>query len=343
MIDGAFAGKMVPLSSEPVTNVELARALSELALRLEVDGVRFKPGAYERAAEAIERLAVPLYDVYANGGVIALAAVPGVTQAIARRVAELLERGRSAELDALRVETPVELRELTSLEGVGPRAVHALWRKLRVRTVEDLGRAARQGRLHELEHFGPRSRERVLLAIELRGRQRDRRPLADVWPLARRVQQELLEVPGISRVALAGSMRRRRATVSDIDLVVATRQPDDVTSVFVAFPEVHAVLARGPTKVLVSLLGGVEADLRVVRPESFGAALLYFTGSRAHNVALRRIAQDLRLTLSEHGLFRADRRIASRTEHEIYRALRVAWIPPDKRDGAWAVACARLR
>lgn len=324
-----------------VSNADVARSLREMGLFLEMQGVPFKPQAYEKAAYAVSALDRPLSEIHAEGGAEALDALPGVGAGIARRIAGLLESGRMKDLDALRHETPIDVLGLTSIEGIGVKKAAALWRALKVATVTDLKRAARQGRVRTLPHFGARSERRILEAIDFYEEAAGRRPLGQVLEVARRIEAALAKVRGAEQVAVAGSVRRHCETVGDLDVLVAARDASRVADAFIAAPESRTLLARGPTKVVVRLGTEMEADLRIVDPESFGAALLYLTGSKAHNVALRKIALRRGLTLNEYGLYRGTRRLASRTEEEVYRALGLDWVPPEMREDRGEVELAQ--
>lgn len=322
------------------SNADIARALREMALFLEMDEVPFKPRAYERAAYGVSALERPLAELRAEGGVAALMTVPGVGKGIAERIAGMIDAGAMAELEALRARTPVDVLGLTAVEGIGAKTVHRLWQELEIRDVADLKRAAAQGRIRGLPHFGERSEQKILEAVTFHEEAAGRRPLGQILELARRIEAALSRVPGVVQAVVAGSIRRRRDTVGDVDVLVAADPPERVSRAFEALPEVQTVLAHGPTKTLVRLANGMDADLRVLPPESFGAALIYFTGSKDHGVALRKIAQKKRLKLNEYGLFRGDRRVAGRTEEEVYRALGLAWIAPELREDTGEVELA---
>ncbi len=324
-----------------INNADVTQCLREMALFLEMDDVPFKPQAYEKAAYAVAALDRPLADVYAAGGVKALAKLPGIGKGIAERIEGMLETGRMADLEELRKKTPVDVLALTSLEGLGAKKARALYEALGVRTLADLGRAAGKGRIRELPHFGERSEQKILEALALHEESGGRRPLGDVLALAERIERSLQGIDGVSSAAVAGSIRRRRDTIGDVDVLVATAQPERVSRAFESLPEVQVVLAHGPTKTTVRLTNGLDADLRVVPPESWGAALMYFTGSKAHNVALRRIAQQKGLKLNEYGLFEGKRALASRTEEEVYGALGLSFVPPEMREDRGEVELAR--
>jgi DNA polymerase (family 10) len=315
-----------------ISNEEVVRALREMALFLEIDEAPFKPQAYERAAHAVAALDRPLAEVHAKGGAKALAALTGIGKGIAQRIAGLLESGEMADLEARRREMPVDIMALTAIEGLGPKKVRTLWEALDVRSVADLRRAAESGQIRELPHFGERSERKILEAIDFVEQTAGRRPLGKILEPSRRIEAALAKVPGVSQATIAGSIRRRCETVGDVDVLVASSAPQEVSRAFERLPEVEKLVAQGPTKTVARLVNGLDADLRVVAPESFGAALIYFTGSKAHNVALRKIALAKQLKLNEYGLFRGDERVAGRTEEEVYAALGMQWVPPELRE-----------
>ncbi|HVP31100.1 MAG TPA: DNA polymerase/3'-5' exonuclease PolX [Myxococcota bacterium] len=326
-----------------VRNADVARALRELALFLEMGGVAFKPRAYEKAAHTIESLERPVAEIDAEGGIAGLDALPAVGKGIAEKIDEWIRTGRIAELEELRAATPIDALGLTALEGVGPKHARALYEALGVRTLADLEAACREGRVRGVAGFGARSEAKIARALELQKARGGRRLLGEVLPLAREIAARLAEVSGVERAAYAGSVRRHRETIGDLDFVVAAagRAATRAREAFLALPEVAEVYASGESKTLVRLASGIDADLRVVPPASFGAALAYFTGSKDHNVTLRRIAQERGLKLNEYGLFRGEKAIAGRTEEELYRALGLSLVPPELRENSGEIEAAR--
>ena len=315
-----------------VTNRDIARMLQEIAVFLDMDGVAFKPRAYEKAAYAIEGLEEPVTAIFARGGVKAVCEIPGVGKSIAEKVVALLETGHCPYHEELRKKVPVDIAGLTAVEGVGPKMIKALYRELGVKTVADLEKAARAGRLRELPHFGEKSEQKILKSIGFLKQSTGRFLLGVALPLVTEIEGRLREVPGVTRVAIAGSIRRRKETVGDGDLLVVAANPDAVMDFFVGMPEVVHVHGKGSTKASVKLHTGMDLDVRVVPAESFGAALNYFTGSKDHNVALRRLAIEKKLKLNEYGVFRGEKAIAGRTEEEVYAALGLPYIPPELRE-----------
>jgi len=313
-------------------NVELARCFRNIAAYLEMEDVPFKPRAYEKAAQAIEAHDQPLDEVYDRGGVKALCLIPGIGRSMAEKLGELVTTGKCKLLEEYAERMPVDIAGLTALEGIGPKAVKILHERLGVRTVEDVAAAARAGKIRDLPHFGERSEQKILKALAFVQASGHRALLVAVEPLVNALARTLEHVPGVTRVAVAGSIRRRRETIGDADVLAVARKPQAVIAAFTTLPQVARVLGRGDTKASVKVADGLQIDLRVVPEESFGAALLYFTGSKAHNVALRQRAMKKKLKLNEYGLFRGSRRIAGRTEEEVYEQLGLAWIPPELRE-----------
>jgi DNA polymerase (family 10) len=329
------------MKRRPPGNDEIAERLTEMALFLEMEGVAFKPRAYEKAAQAVASHERPLAALFAEGGEKALLEVPGVGRGIAERIGELLHGGRIADLERMRGAIPVDVLALTRIEGLGPKHVRALHEALGVRTLAGLEAACRAGRVRDVPHFGEKSEQKILHGLALLQQASGRHPIGAVWSLAHEIEGRLSKLAGVERAAIAGSLRRRKETIGDLDFLVVSAHPARVMRSFVGMPEVTAVHAHGPSKSMVRLSNGMDADLRVVAAESFGAALLYFTGSKDHNVALRRIAQEKGLKLNEYGVFRGERAMAGRTEEEVYEALGLPFIPPELREARGELEAAR--
>ncbi|MBI4519074.1 MAG: DNA polymerase/3'-5' exonuclease PolX [Deltaproteobacteria bacterium] len=324
-----------------MTNAAVAKIMREIAALLDMEGVAFKPRAYEKVAYTIEALAEPLAATYQRGGLKALEQIPGVGKGIAERLEELLATGRLKYYDELHQKTPVDVAELTAIEGLGPKHVKALYEALGIRTVADLEAAARSGKIRTLPHFGEKSEQKILKGLEFLRGHSGRFALGEALPVLEGIQARLRQLAGVREVALAGSVRRRKETVGDGDILVVSSQPERVMDFFVAMPEVAHVHGHGPTKSSIKLETGMDVDLRVVPAASFGAALNYFTGSKDHNVALRRIAIERGLKLNEYGVFRGDKAIAGKSEAEVYAALGLPYIAPELRENSGEVEAAR--
>src|SRR5438477_70686 len=225
--------------------------------------------------------------VYRAGGVKALREIPGIGASMAEKLEELITTGKCKLREEYHSRMPVDLAALTALEGVGPKAVKVLYQRLGVRTLADLEAAARAGKVRALPHFGEKSEQKILKALAFVQTSGQRTPLAAVRPVIDEVAAALARVPGVARVEVAGSIRRRKETVGDADLLALARAAEGAIAAFAKLPAVARVLGQGDTKCSVKLQDGLQVDLRVVPEESFGAALLYFTGSKTHNVALR--------------------------------------------------------
>ncbi len=319
-------------------NALVARILYEIADLLDLDGVAFKPRAYRRAAEVVESLGEPIEDLVASG---AHAELPGVGEAIAKKIAEIVETGHLAYHDELRAKLPIDLYALTRVEGVGPKTAKLLYDELGVKTLDDLEQAARDGQIRTVKGLGEKTEAKILRGlVETRGV--EGRILLDVaLPLAESLIKTLKETGPFKRLEYAGSLRRGRETIGDLDLLAVSEDPAAASAAFVGLPDVAEVLARGESKASVRLNEGVQVDLRIVPEESFGAALQYFTGSKAHNIALRKLAVAKGWKLNEYGLYdQQDRTIAGDDEDGVYRALGLAPVPPELREDAGELASA---
>ncbi len=324
-----------------MANSDVARLFREIAFLLDMEGVAFKPRAYEKAARAIDALTEPLSELYARGGLAALEAIPGVGRSLAEKIVEFLQSGRISYYEELKQKYPVDLSSLMEIEGVGPKMIRALYEELGVKTLDDLEQAARQGRIRHLPRFGEKMERKILKGIEFRRRHGSRFLLGEALPLVEDLCRRLAALADVEIIEIAGSIRRRKETVGDADVLVVSRRPGPVMDFFVAQPEVHHVHARGETKSSVKLKNGMDVDLRIVERESLGAALQYFTGSKDHNIALRRIAEKKGWKLNEYGLFKGEKRLAGRTEEEVYEALGLSYIPPELRENQGEIEAAR--
>lgn len=315
-----------------VENAEVARLFRELADLLEVDGANpFRVRAYRNAARTVEQAPQSVADLAARGGVQALDALPGIGPDLAVKILEIVRTGTLSALAREREVAPRGVAGLLEIPGVGPKRARQLVEALDVHSAAELARAARAGRVRELPGFGPASEARLLRALDQAPTERRfLRSVAAQYGEA--LVQHLRALDGVERAEIAGSYRRCRDTVGDLDILVACRRGADPVARFVAFPEVQEVLAHGPTRAAVRLRNGLQVDLRVLAPASYGAGLYYFTGSKAHNIAARRLAQARGLKLNEYGVFRGTRRVAGRTEGEVATAIGLPLIPPELRE-----------
>ena len=288
--------------------------------------------AYERAAQSIAGLDREVADVWRDG---TLTEVPGIGEVLAQKIEEMLTTGRLEFYEQLQREVPPGVVAMLRVSGVGPRSAARFWKELGVTTVEDLEEAARAGRVRAMSRMGARTEANVIEAIGALHRWEGRVPLGRAWYLAQTMLAALRDVPGIENAAPAGSLRRMRDTVHDIDLLVSTQDPKTATERFAQLPVVAEILLSGPTKTSVRTVDGLQVDLRVIEPARWGTALQYFTGSQAHNVHLRRLAKQAGYSLSEYALSHEDgSEVQCATEQEVYQRLGLPWLPPELREDA---------
>ncbi len=323
-----------------IHNEDIARIFDELADLLEIDEANpFRVRAYRNAARTVRALGRDLGEMVAGGE--DLTRLPAIGKDLAAKIEEILQTGTCKALEKLHRRLPPSLESLLALPGLGPKRVKTLYRELGIRDPEALEKAAREGRLESLPGFGPKTRQRILEAIAAQ-RTTERRFLLSV---ARQYAEPLVTwlraSSAVAAVEIAGSYRRGKETVGDLDILVTTGKPDAVMRRFTTYEEVEDVLSRGSTRATVILRCGLQVDLRVVDTSCLGAALQYFTGSKAHNIQVRRLAQQRRLKINEYGVFRGERRIAGDTEPSVYRAVGLPWIPPELREGRGEIEAAQ--
>ena len=311
-------------------NRQVAETLERIADILDVQGeIAYKGIAYRRAADQIAHLSEPIADIWTRGE---LRSIPGVGEAMEKKIGELLQTGRMEYYERLQQEVPAGVLDLLSIPDVGPKTARLLWQKLGVASVDEAEQAARAGRIRELSGMGARSEQKILEGIALLRRRSGRTPLGEAWPVAEDILAALRKVPGVVKASAAGSLRRRRSTIGDLDLLVAAADAGPVMKAFAALPGVAEVSLSGPTKTTVILQNGLQADLRVLPPERYGSLLQYFTGSKEHNVHLRGLAQNMHLSLSEYGFKRGGEEILCPDEEDVYRTLGLPLIPPELRE-----------
>ncbi len=330
-----------------MTNQEIAKILQEIGEYLEMQDVPFKPRAYEKVAEVIASFQEELSDIYKKGGLKAIGEIPGVGASIAGTIEELLKTGRSKHYEELKKKTPVNLSELSSVEGLGPKKINVLYRKLGITDLKELEAAVKTHKVKSLEGFGAKTEENILKGIGFLKLHEGRFSLGEALPIARSISERLSKVEGVERVEIAGSLRRMKETIGDADFLAIAKDPKSVMDFFVSMPEVGHVYGKGETKSSVKLKNGMDMDLRVVPKESYGAAMSYFIGSKDHNVLLRQLAIKKGFKLNEYGLFEENRKtkkqknikkegnwfkVAGETEEGIYEKLGMKYIPPEIRE-----------
>ncbi len=323
-----------------MTNKEVAEILRRIADMLEIKGeIVYKALAYRRAADNIEYLGRDIEDVWREGK---LQEIPGVGKSLAEKLDELLRTGRMSYYEELKEEIPPGVVSLLQVPEVGPKTARLVWEKLGITSIPELERAAREGKLRTLPGLGVKSEAKILAGIEALYRRSERIPLAVALPVAREIIQALRDAtPHALKVTAAGSLRRMKATVGDIDILASSYKPDEVIEAFIRLPQVAEISMKGPTKSTVYLHNGLQVDLRVLPPERYGSLLQYFTGSKEHNVALRGLALDMGLSLSEYGFKRGEEEILCPEEEDVYRILGLEWIPPELRENRGEIEAAR--
>jgi DNA polymerase (family X) len=323
------------------TNFDVARLFYEMASLLEArDESVFRVRAYKRAAQTLETLGEDVAAVAARRG---LTALPGIGRDLAARVEEYLSTGRIAQLESLRAELPAGFLGLLEIRGLGPRTARALWEQRGVDSVDTLEALCRSGQIIGVAGIGAKTRDNILKSIERFRQGQARTPLATARAIAAQVCEALRAHGGIERLEVAGSLRRMRDTVKDIDLLVTSTDPAHVIRTFTTLPSVAEITAQGPKKASVRHQDGLAIDLRVVEPGALGAALQYFTGSKDHNVRVREIASRRGLRISEYGVFdeSTGARVAGATEEEVYATVGLPWIPPELRENQGEIEAAR--
>ncbi len=308
---------------------------------MDLRGVDFKPRAFEKAADTIEELGEDVKDLYKRGGIKALDEIPGVGRGIAERIEEFLKTGKVKEHQKMKKDFPVDLDELTSVEGIGPKTAFELYEKLKIKNLKELEKAAKAGKIGELEGFGAKTEEKILHGIEFLKKSAGRFLIGFTMPHIEDILEQLKEVSGVKKVESAGSVRRMQETVGDLDILVVSSKPSEVMDFFVSMDEVASVQSKGKTKSSVRLKIGMDVDLLVVDNESFGAAWQYFTGNKHHNIELREVAMEKGYKLNEYGLFKGKKVIAGRTEKEIYEKLGFDWMPPELRTNTGELEAAK--
>jgi DNA polymerase (family 10) len=326
----------------PVHNAEIADLFDQLADLLDIEEANaFRIRAYRNAARTIRANPKSMADLLGAGA--DLSELPGIGKDLAGKIETIVGTGRLPLLEEVASRTPRVLSELLRIPGLGPKRVKTLYRALKVRSVEDLKRAAAAGRIRQLPGFGEKTERSIRSGIEQLARHAGRIKLATAEDIAATLVAYLKKCAGIKEVTLAGSYRRRKETVGDLDILVTGSRSSRVVEHFVAYDEVAEIVSKGATRSTVRLRSGLHVDLRVVPQVSYGAALHYFTGSKAHNIAVRKIGIKKGYKINEYGVFRDDRRLAGRTETEVFAKVGLSFIPPELREDRGEIEAARAR
>ena len=310
-------------------NKKVASILDLVADYLEMDGVDFRTKAYRRAAHTVDFLTQPIEEVHKKGG---LEKLPGIGKAIALKIAEILDTGSLQYLEELKKQYPVDFEGLLLVEGLGPKTIKLLYQELGVKDLDDLEKEARRGHIHRLKGMGVKSEKKILENLEFAKKSTGRRLLGEILPLSQELKERIGSLPEVEIVEIAGSIRRRKETVGDIDVLTVTSDPQKVMDYFINLDLVGGVISHGPSKSTIRLKDGMEVDLRVFKKKEYGSALVYFTGSWELNVELRKIAISRGLKLNEYGVFKGDEQLAGRTEEDVFQALGLSYIEPELRE-----------
>ena len=311
-------------------NREIADLFREIASILEIRGENpFRIRAYQRAAQNIEDLAEDIAGVSERGE---LEEIPGIGKDLAQKIGEILQTGTLQKLKELKRETPGELVEMIRIPGLGPKTVKLLYDRLKISSIDELEKKAREGELAGLPGIKKKTEENILQGIALLRQGMERTPLGMILPLSREIMEYVREGAKVDRIEVAGSLRRYRETVKDIDILVSSKKPGRIMEAFVSIPVAEEVLAKGKTKSSIRTRDGIQVDIRVVEKDAFGAALCYFTGSKAHNIRIRDLAVRKGLKINEYGVFRGEKLLGGKKEEEIFRAVGLPYIPPELRE-----------
>ncbi len=315
----------------PMTNTEIVDVFNEIADLLEIEGANeFRVRAYRDAARTIDGLPRNVREMVAAGE--DLTELSGIGEDLADKIKMLVETGHLDQLEELRERTPPALADMLQIEGLGPKRVQTIYHELDITDLETLKRAAEARQIQKLHGLGPKTEQKVLDDLQRKREEEERRRLDVAEQLVEPLLAYLRGIEGVQRVTVAGSYRRRKETVGDIDILVISDAGETTINAFVDYEDVAQVVSQGETKSTVVLRSELQVDVRVVGEESYGAALLYFTGSKAHNIALRDMAMDRDLKVNEYGVFRGDERIAGEAEEEIYELFDLPYIPPELRE-----------
>lgn len=325
-------------------NKRIAEIFDEIGDMLSLEDyatARFEVRAYKKAALMVSTMQEPVEDIYNKGGTKALMEIPGIGATMSKHIEELVKTGTLNKYEQLKKKYPIDMASLTAITGLGAKKAILLYRKLGIRNRDDLKKAIAAHKISELDGFGPKSEEVMLRGIQLLDASSGRQALGYALPVAERIIGEIGKSGLVEKVMIAGSARRMRETIGDIDILAISKDSEKVMDFFTKMDEVQKIMQKGPTKSTVFLKIGLSCDLRVLEPRSFGAAMQYFTGSRDHNIQVRQIAANKGYKLNEYGLFnRANMNIGGATEESIYGKLGMQWMPPEMREARGEVKLA---
>jgi DNA polymerase (family 10) len=324
----------------PVHNADIADIFEEIADYLEIEGENpFKIRAYRNAARTVRGRGPELKELVDRKE--DLTRLPAIGKELAAKIVEILDTGSARVLKKLQTRIPPEVRQIMKIPNLGPKRVGILYHKLNIQNFDQLLQAAKDGQIRSLPGFGKKIEAHIVQAIQAHAEKEKRFKIADVKPYVDSLCVYLKKIRGVSQVVAAGSYRRSRETVGDLDILVTAQKKSQVMDRFVVYDEVVNVLSKGTTRSSVILRCGLQVDLRLVEPESFGAALQYFTGSQAHNIAVRRLGRQRGLKINEYGVFKFDEQVAGASEKSVYKAIGLSYIPPELRENRGEIEACR--
>lgn len=326
-------------------NEEIAKIFHHLGVFLEMEGVDFKPAAYQRAAAILRTLNQSVADIYRTSDIKGLEALEGIGKNLAYKIKEYLETGKIQTYEKYVKEYPIDIDSLDAVPGLGPKTIKWLWTELGVRNLADLKIAAEKGLIRALPHGGEKLEQNILIHLNELETTSKRWLYAEIQPLAEKIRLQLENIPGVAQVNITGSYRRKKSTIGDLDYVVVAKNPSLVMETFTHLqnPKVERIISHGDTRSSIKVLDGLEVDLRVVPKKAYGSACQYFTGSKEHNIELRKIATSKSLKLNEYGLFKGNKQIAGESEESLYANLGLRYIEPELRENRGEIEWARGR
>jgi DNA polymerase (family X) len=334
-------------------NSEAAKIFREIAFILQIleekesePNTIFKIRSYNRAADEIQNLSSDIADIYKKEKLKGLLKIPSIGKAIATKLEEYITTGKIHYYDELKEKLPIDISQFFGLESIGPKTIKTLYDNLGIKNISDLEKAALEGKIRNVPGFSEKKEELILKKIQFFRKGGGRRLIGEIYPLARRIEERLSAKTGVKQAVVVGSFRRMKETIGDIDYLVSVmseKDGDNIIDYFVNMPEVKEISGRGPSKAFVKLNNGIDADLLVVPEESFGSAMQYFTGSKEHGIAMRKIAISKGLRLNEWGVFdKQNQRVAGETEEGVYQVLGLEWIPPEMRENRGEIELAKM-
>lgn len=315
-------------------NIAISQIFYEMADILEMQGIEWKPRAYRQAARAIEAMHEDIESIYKKYGVKALEDIPGVGENLARKIEEFIKTGKIKAYEKLKKSVPSHINILMKIPGMGPKKVEKLNKVLKISNIKQLEKAAHAHKIAPIPGFGEKSEQDILESIAIMRGAKGRISLKEAEKTANKIISQLKKLKEVENISSAGSLRRKKASVRDIDIIVSSEKPEKVIDAFTKLKGIKKILAKGPAKAIIILKSGIQSDLRVFKPESWGAGLFYNTGSKNYNIEMRKIAIKKGLKLNEYGLFdkKSGKKIAGKTEKDICKKLGVKYLEPEQRE-----------